>query len=168
MGMETMEIRKVKRADDFDAIARIYALSWKTAYKGIVPQQYLDELSEERWATVLSDSPHEAIVAMDGGRYAGISSTCAARDEKMAGWGEIISIYLLPEYFGKGFGKPLLEAAVSGLIKNGYDKIYLWVLEDNTRARAFYEKNGFASSEDKISIDIGGKDLIEIRYTYCI
>ena len=56
-----MEIRKVKRTDDFYVISRIYALSWKTAYRNIVPQKYLDELSEDRWYIVLKDSSYSAV-----------------------------------------------------------------------------------------------------------
>ena len=160
-----MEIRKITETDDFDAISRIYALSWKTAYKNIVPQQYLDELSESRWSDILRNSPNDAFVIMENGIYIGTSSICPARDEKMSGWGEIISIYLLPEYFGKGYGKPLFDNSVNALLNMGFDKIYVWVLEQNMRARRFYEKNGFTLFDKKM-INVGGVDLPEVRYIY--
>lgn len=159
-----MEIRKVTQSDNFNDIALIYALSWKAAYRNIVPQQYLDELSEIRWSTLLQDSRWDSYAIVENGKYIGTSSICPARDEKMAGWGEIISIYLLPEYFGKGFGKPLLYNSVSALRSMGYNNIYLWVLEENIRGIKFYEKNGFALSSDRAQISIGGKDLTEVRY----
>lgn len=159
-----MEIRKVTQSDDFNAIARIYTLSWKAAYQNIVPQQYLDELSPAHWSTALSSSPWDTFVMIDQGEYVGTSSTCAARDEMMSGWGEIISIYMLPEYFGKGFGKMLLDNSMSHLFGMGYKKIYLWVLEENTRARKFYGKNGFKQTSDRTSINIGNKELLEVRY----
>ena len=112
-----MEIRKIVQTDDFDAISRIYALSWKAAYKNIVPQQYLDELPENRWTNVLRNSVYDNFVMIKNDEYIGTSGICAARDEKMNGWGEIMSIYLLPEYFGKGLGKPLLENSISALLK---------------------------------------------------
>jgi ribosomal protein S18 acetylase RimI-like enzyme len=160
-----MEIRKVMQTDDFNAISRIYALSWKAAYIGIVPQEYLDGLSEHRMVDILRNSSHNAFVIIKNSEYIGTSTICAARDDKMAGWGEIVSIYLLPEYFGKGYGKPLLENSIFELTNMGHDKIYLWVLEENTQARKFYESNGFSSSDKKL-INIGGKDLPEIRYIY--
>lgn len=163
-----MEIRKVTQADDFDAISRIYSLSWKTAYKGIVPQQYLDGLSETRWSDMLASDSWDSLVVVVDGKYIGTSSFCPARDEFMYGSGEIISIYLLPDYFGRGYGKLLLNAVVSELAKLGYSQIYLWVLEDNVRARTFYERNGFLPTSDKTTANIGGEDLTEIRYTYCI
>lgn len=163
-----MEIRKTTQSDDFDAISRIYAVSWKTAYQGIVPQQFLEELSETSWSDKLSSNQWDSLVVIIDGKYIGTSSVCPARDEALQGWGEIISIYLLPDCFGKGYGKSLLDAAISELAKLGYSKIYLWVLEENMRARAFYERNGFAPTSDKISMDIGGKDLTEMRYIYSI
>jgi len=164
-----MEIRKIAPTDNFDDIARIYVRSWRHAYINIVPQQYLDELSENHFANRLKNNYVNTFVMIENGEYIGASSISAARDEKMSGWGEIPSIYLLPEYIRKGFGKLLLDNSVAALLNMGYDKIYLWVLEANTRARRFYEKNGFAFSgdkKDKMVIDIGGKDLPEVRYIY--
>ena len=158
-----MEIRKTAQTDDFNAIARIYTLSWQTAYRDIIPQDFLNELSAP-------DNPqkssNEEFVIIENGKYIGTSTVRAARDETMSGWGEIATIYLLPKYFGKGFGKPLLENSISELARMGYDKIYLWTLEDNIQARKFYEKNGFLLSPDRKILNIGGKDLVEVRYTY--
>ena len=160
-----MEIRKVLPTDDFVAISRIYASSWRVAYKGIVPQKFLDERPDDRWADILRNSSNDNFVMIQNGEYIGTSGVCPARDEKMNGWGEISSIYLLPEYYGKGLGKPLLENSISALIEKGYAKIYLWVLEQNMMARKFYEKNGFLPY-DSVIINIGGEDLTEVRYIW--
>ena len=83
----------------------------------------------------------------------------------MTGWGEIISIYLLPEYFGKGYAKPLFDCSINTLIGAGFNSIYLWVRHENSRAKRFYEKQGFRHNGDTAVITIGGKELIEARYT---
>lgn len=161
-----MEIRVATPADDFEAISRIYARSWKAAYKGIVPQDYLDELPETRWAGFLNQRPESTLVLLEDGRYIGTSGFGAARDDARPGWGEVFSIYLLPEYFGKGYGKPLLSGALDALHGQGFKQVYLWVLEENARARAFYEKCGFWPTEDRMTLEIGGKELTEMRYAY--
>ena len=163
---ESMEIRKIVPTDDFDAISRIYALSWKTAYKNIVPQKHLDELPENRWADVLRNSTYDNFVMIKDGKYIGSSGVCPARDDDMDGWGEIMSIYLLPEYFGKGYGKPLFENSIAALQSMGYDKIYVWVLEKNIMARRFYEKCGFSLFDSKPN-SIGGMELVSVRYIFC-
>lgn len=159
-----MEIRKADKNDDFSAIGNIYASSWKVAYQGIVPQDYLDGLNGGRWSDVLTDSQYDAFVIMDGEKYAGTSSICAARDEAMEGWGEIISIYLLPEYFGKGYAKPLLDYSIDALEYVGFKNVYLWVLAENVRAQKFYQKNSFHRNGDTSKIIIDGKELLEVRY----
>jgi GNAT superfamily N-acetyltransferase len=163
-----MEIRKIAPEDDLDAISRIYVRSWKAAYKGIVPQDYLDELPETKWSQVIAKSEWTSLVLIEDGEMIGASAVSPGRDTAMADWGEIISIYLLPEYFGKGYGKPLLKAAIAELKAMGHSFIYLWVLEENGRARAFYEKNGFTASPDRHVDSIGGKDLVEVRYIYYV
>ncbi|GHU80548.1 N-acetyltransferase [Clostridia bacterium] len=160
-----MEIRRVTVQDNFAAIGEIYASSWKAAYRGLVPQDYLDGLSGKRWSDTLANSKHDAFVVMEKDRYIGTSSVCAARDDRMSGWGEVVSIYLLPEYFGKGYAKPLFDFAVAALSDKGFEDIYLWVLEGNIRAQRFYEKNGFQKNGDGAALSIGGKKLTELRYT---
>ena len=160
-----MTIRKVTPSDDFAAIGEIYAQSWKTAYRGIVPQDYLDALTGEHWSARLRDAHRGAYVAIDGGKYAGTASVTPARDAKMPGWGELISIYLLPEYFGAGVAAPLFDCAMSALADMGFEAVYLWVLEGNLRARKFYEKHGFHANGDTETLTIAGRELVEIRYT---
>lgn len=162
-----MEIRRMK-IEEVNDVSRIYARSWKAAYRGIVPQDYLDGLPELRWTALLAENPSKSYVLIDGGRLAGTSSISPARDEKMAGWGEIISLYLLPEYFGRGHGRALLDFCVNELRAAGYAHIYLWTLEKNTVARTFYEKAGFKHDGEKITCSIGGESLTEVRYIYLI
>ncbi len=159
-----MEVQKVNAQDNFSEIADIYVSSWKVAYQGIIPQDYLDALEGSPWVQLLSQGVHDSYVVIDDGRYIGTSCIGGARDQAMAGWGEIFSFYLLPEYFGAGYAYPLLQSVLQALTKAGYSNIYLWVLEDNMRARSFYEKNGFNSNGDTTTLNIGGKELKELRY----
>ena len=75
-----------------------------------------------------------------------------------------MTIYLLPEYIGKGIASQLINACIEELEFLGYTEILLWVLEDNLRARRFYEKHGFICTEDYMDDNIGGKSLREVMY----
>ena len=161
-----MEIRYITPADDKMTISKIYEESWKYAYKGIIPQDYLESLPEGRWVANLENSNWGTLVCVDSGRIVGTSSFCESRLNQFSGWGEIISIYLLPDYMGRGVGKVLFQSVVAELMKMGYRNIYLWVLEVNLRARRFYEKEGFLGTDDYLYDNIGGKDVHEIRYIY--
>ena len=159
-----MEIRYLSADDDLLQVSRVYEQSWKHAYKGIIPQSYLDSIPEGRWAKSVSKPDMSSIVLIDNGTIVGTSGFCASRWEKFAGYGEIVSVYLLPEYTGKGYGRKLMETAMCELRKQGFDKLLLWVLEENTNARRFYEHLGFTNSGEVLDDNIGGKDLKELMY----
>lgn len=161
-----IEIRRFRETDDIDDVSRVYAQSWKSAYRGIVPQDYLNSIPENRWSEILLGELSNLWVVSDGKRIIGSSTYAPARDEKYNGWGEIISIYLLPSYFHQGIGTKLLRASMDGLFTMGYSDLYLWVLEDNQPARSFYEKNAFSFNGDVMQYVIGGKPLNEVRYVY--
>lgn len=160
-----MEIRFILPADLRSEISRVYEESWKFSYKGIVPQSYLDSIPEGQWASMVDSPGRNTLLCIEDGKIVGTTSFSRSRFEQFAGWGEIISIYLLPDYMGRGYGRALLEAAVDELKKMGYADVFLWVLEENSRARRFYEKMGFTLTDDYIDDYIGGKELREIRYT---
>lgn len=163
-----MEIRHTVPDDDRLAISRIYEESWKFAYKNIVPQSYLDSIPTGRWAFCIDIDDMYNIVIIENGEYIGTSSFCKSRFSELEDFGEIVSVYLLPQYIGKGYGRKLIEYAVGELKSLGYRDVFLWVLEENSRARAFYEKVGFRADGGYLDTEIGGKMLREVRYTYHI
>lgn len=159
-----MEIRSLNEGDDRLAVSGIYEASWKYAYRDILPREYLERIPAGRWVSGLDFSDRIHLVMLDGGRYIGAACCCASRFSEFDGWGEIVSLYLLPSYMGRGCGGPLLEAAVSALADQGYRNIFLWVLEENRRARAFYERMGFQRSGVCRTDVIGGKAVEELAY----
>ena len=162
------EIRYITESDDRKAISRIYEESWKYAYSGIIPQEYLESIPEGRWADRLDTPGWNTMVCIDEGIFIGTSSFCKSRFDSYPDSGEIISIYFLPDYMKKGFGSKLLAAVLDRLKEQGYDDVFLWVLEENTQARRFYEKNGFSCTDDYREDVISGKALREVRYVYQI
>lgn len=159
-----MEIRKLRVGDDLFAVSRVYEESWRGAYRGLLSQEYLDSLPAGNWVPFLEQAGRESLILLNGEKIVGTSSCCASRFPELPGWGEIASIYLLPEYWGKGWGKLLFSAAVEQLEAMGYRKLFLWVLEGNQRARAFYERMGFRPSGTYRDDEIGGRPVREIQY----
>lgn len=162
-----MEIRLLGPEDDRLAVSHVYEESWKYAYRGMIPNAYLDGIPRGRWASGLDAPGRASLVALDGGRIVGTCSYNASRFEKREGWGEIISLYLLPEAMGRGIGRMLLEAAVAALHRRGFQDVFLWVLEENVRARKVYERAGFHPSGATMDIEIGGRSVREMEYILC-
>ena len=72
-------------------------------------------------------------------------------------------MYLIDKHWDKGYGREMMDYSIAEMKRRGQNEVYLWVLEENARARQFYEKCGFAydGTKKEISID---KPLIEMRY----
>lgn len=159
-----MEIRYIIKEDNPFEISKIYESSWKYAYKGMIPQAYLDSIPAGQWANNIYKSGLKSLVLIEDGRMIGTASFCRSRWERYSDYGEIVSIYFLPDYIGKGYGKYLLNQCLEELKQCGFPKVLLWVLEDNHRARKFYEKNGFVYLGEFRDDNIGGKEVREVLY----
>lgn len=161
-----IEIRYINSMDDRNKLSNIYEESWKHAYRGIIPQDYLNAIPKGQWNKNFDITGWNTVVLIKDGAYIGTSSFCKSRFEKYSDSGEVISIYLLPEYMGKGYGNKLLNFVMNEIIEQGFKEVFLWVLEDNHIARRFYENYGFEFDGDYIDDNIGGKNLREVRYVY--
>jgi GNAT superfamily N-acetyltransferase len=160
-------------ASDAAAIALVHVRSWQSAYRGLVPQEFLDTLSpaERRpvWEHLLAESSwpeNGVLVAEVDGRVAGFVRMCPTRDhgEDSANVAEITAIYLEPEAWGTGIGRRLMASAIDTLAQAGYKEATLWVLDSNTRARRFYGSAGW-NSDDAVKVDTTrGFPLKEVRY----
>ena len=107
------------------------------------------------------------LVAKDAGRVIGFAAYGPYRDSGLREAGEVYAIYILREYYGKGVGYALMNAAVERL--KGYSAIAVWVLEGNRRAIRFYQRYGFYFDGTKKEIILGTQNtelrMILIRRT---
>ena len=159
-----MDIRHMAPDDDKAAISHIYEASWRSAYCGILPQDYLDSIPAGHWIPYLEQAGRNVLVMEAETQLIGTASYCTSRDPSLPEYGEVVSIYLLPAWQGMGYGRLLLNAVVAQLATLGCQDIFLWVLEENHRARRFYEKAGFTPVQVFHTDTIGGKAVREIQY----
>jgi len=146
---------------------------WQSAYRGIVPDEFLDNMPAEiarrteRFRQLLSEPDFDSYCVMYGDRMIGLLTFGKNRDEDKPYSGEIGGMYLVGEFWDKGYGGKMMDFAKNELKRMGYDEVSLWVLEENARARRFYERHGFVFDGAKKEIHIG-KPLIEIRYSLAL
>ncbi|WP_313162912.1 GNAT family N-acetyltransferase [Sedimentibacter sp.] len=159
----------IRQATEQDrmALGKIYCFSWKEAYKNIVPDEYLNSLTIEKCSPNKINS-NDTLVIEDNGIIVGLTRFGEARDKRCENIGELWSIYILPEFWMKGFGQLLFSSVTKKLEELGYEKFYLWVLKDNFGALRFYEKMGMINTDIEQIINIGGKDLVEIKYEFSL
>ncbi|MFD9354693.1 GNAT family N-acetyltransferase [Streptomyces sp. NPDC060031] len=73
-------------------------------------------------------------------------------------------LYAMPEIWGTGIGEQLMLAALTALGQADYAQAALWVLEDNERARRFYEAAGWGPDGAAVEDSTEGASLNKLRY----
>jgi ribosomal protein S18 acetylase RimI-like enzyme len=160
---------RVRRArpDDAAAIAEVHVRTWQDAYEHVFGAERLAAVTVEQrlpmWRQILQDPEQTALVAEDdAGRIVGWCTVAPSRDEDAEG--ELWGIYVLVDAWGSGAGTALMAAGVAALRESGYREVILWVLEDNPRARRFYEREGWALDGGRKEDEFLGVQVTEVRY----
>ncbi|GEL78182.1 GNAT family N-acetyltransferase [Tenuibacillus multivorans] len=162
-----MNVREAVAAD-YKGIAKVHVDSWRTTYQGIVPDQYLNQLSyaqrEEVWKNNLANG--KVWVAEDSnGQIVGFANGGPERSGDYPDYqGEIYAIYILEEYHGNGLGKQLVKQVVNELKQQDMSTMLVLVLKDNP-ASQFYQALG-AELIDTLEIEIASKKLYEDVYAW--
>ena len=166
----TVEIRE-SRVSDAGAIARVKVDTWRSAYAGIVPDDYLASLSydepERRWTATLSERPpgaYEFVAADSEAGVVGFASAGPARAAELGYDGELYAIYVLEEHQGRHIGSELFRVVCAGFAAAGVRRMMLWMLDRNA-SRGFYERNGgkiIAEGEH----EIGTTTLAKVAYGF--
>lgn len=152
MKIKLSEITK----DDLETVVRIHCDAWKDAYGGFMDEDYISRKNGTRrakWESILEDAPEEKhFLIRDGNIPVGMISMDRPRETVETDTYEIFGLYILPEQMGKGYGTAAVSLAEEKIRGMGFEKISLWVLEPNKRARSFWEKRGFTpDGTEKIS-----------------
>jgi GNAT superfamily N-acetyltransferase len=180
LGMVTVRLAGV---DDAEAITRVHIRGWQWGYAGLMPAPYLAALDQTEARRVEQRREHLAnlperssvLVAVRATEVVGFANVGRYRDKQDGGdladtVGEVYAIYVTPEVAGGGVGRAIMDAAVAWAHGQGLDPVRLWVLEENARARAFYERYGFRldGGRSTYTLEQPGElpvDLAEVRYT---
>lgn len=162
-----INIRKAQ-SSDASSLAHIQVTSWRSAFRGIASDEYLDHRVSERhqvedWKEILTDPEQVVFVAQEGSKVIGYAWAHREEDASIEWDSELISMHILPEHKRRGIGRKLFAAAASQLKEQGCTSLYLWVLEENRPAREFYEALG-GQLAGKQQIELGDRELTEVAY----
>ncbi|HEV3014711.1 MAG TPA: GNAT family N-acetyltransferase [Actinomycetota bacterium] len=156
------------RVGDAPAMGRLHVRAWQAAYRGHMPDDYLDGLrAEDRaagWERALGlQRPRGAVlVAEQAGEVVGFANVGPAQEPE--GAGELYAINVDPDHWGTGAGRALLQAAQAELARLGFAETVLWVLPGNARARRVYERAGWVADGAERSAEVLGVVVPEVRY----
>jgi GNAT superfamily N-acetyltransferase len=157
-------------ASDSRRIAALHVASWRSAYRGSLPDAYLDgEAAAERlrhWDRRLASCDRGrcgVILAERENDLAGF--VCALLDEEPE-WGACVdNLHVRPDLRGLGLGRRLLREAAAWVRAQQPDwPLHLWVFEANQAARRFYESAGGRVAERAVKPLPGGVSVASLRY----
>ena len=157
--------------DDVEALGDLHVAAWQAAYRGLMPDAYLDGLrAEDRaewWGEMLSRPQGDAdvlqVAAIDGW-VCGFVVAGPVRDDDAAGDGEVFALNVHPVAWGIGVGSVLLTVAQTRLGEAGFEHAVLWVVPGNMRARRFYEHAGWREDDARRVEQVHGVSVEEVRY----
>lgn len=155
---------------DVSAIARVHVDTWRTTYRGIVPDEFLANLSYEKrengWHQVLNNAPKDGnftyVAEDESGQIVGFANGGVERAGDPVYQGELSAIYILKNHQQKGIGRELVRVVAERLGRMEIYSMLMWVLADNPACQ-FYETLGGQRVHEK-EIEKGGTKLSEIAY----
>lgn len=156
--------------EDAAALAAVEVHCWRATYRGLMPDAFLDELSEaekaDAWRqNLLKHGPSgrkRVWVAPGDAGISGFVRVGPVMDDGEVGL--IYLLYVVPEQWSRGVGTALMQAGMQDLRDLGMHEATLWVLRDNLRARRFYEHLGWMPDGRTASEDYGGILLEALCY----
>ena len=155
--------------DDSLALATIHSEGWRAAYPHIFPPEAFAfrsvEVREAEFRAGFAESAPETRiwVSESDGIVTGFAYTRPGLDADIPNGGELKLFYVAPQLKGGGIGLPLFEHAVNDLAARGYDP-YLYTLEKNSAARAWYERRGWRPDAATVPWSPDYPDILEVRY----
>jgi len=156
--------------DDALAVARVHVRAWQVAYRGLMPDDYLQGLRPEERAqrynfTGRDPAQPRTVLAVEADTILGFATTAPARDPDVAGQGELCALYVEPDSWGRGVGRALAAAARGDLYGLGFRQAVLWVVAGNARAEQFYRADGWTADGLRRARQIWNVNVDTVRYS---
>jgi GNAT superfamily N-acetyltransferase len=157
---------------DEAAVARLHADSWRSAYRGILRDEFLDgavvadrrDLWRTRFAQ-LDRADQLILVSEEQGDIQGFACAFFGADSE---WGTMLdNLHVVPGSKGSGLGRGLMLAIAEHLQRSEHPPLlHLWVYAGNVRARGFYEAMGGICTGSVTELAPDGSPVNVLRYAW--
>ena len=166
MGPQPLRIREAA-PPDAEAVAALHLASWRSVYRGMLADAYLDGPAEADrralWRSRFAQGPDARIVLVAEEAEAIAGFACLERRAD-GPWGLLVdNLHARPDMRGRGIGRALLRALAARVPE---DPVHLWVLEANRSARGFYERVGGRAVERVLHREPDGADHPVLRIAW--
>jgi GNAT superfamily N-acetyltransferase len=157
-------------SQDAQQIAELQAQSWRSTYRGMLPDDYLDhhvvaDRIESWTARFANFAPHRALVLKAVSEDALLGYVCVLLDEEPEWGARLDNLHVIPDSKGTGIGYALFQAAREWIAQvSPGTPMHLWCVEDNRVARRFYDRQGGTIVESASRSFAGQPSVPELRY----
>jgi len=154
---------------DVSAIAELHAESWRSAYRGILSDDYLENrVHVERlstWRVRFSEKTMKPMFVIVAEAEHGLAGFICVFPEESAVWGSFLdNLHVAPQFIGQGIGRQLVSEGARTLVSCGSrGGLYFWVLEQNKKARRFYERAGAVTVGSAENPMPDGRSVLALR-----
>lgn len=174
-----MIVRAATR-DDCDAIAALHVASWRSTYRRILSDDYLDHhVAEDRhdlWAArfvKFDEKKHHVCVAIDDAQRQGAPGSaiagfvCVLLDEEPEPGALLDNLHVSPERHRQGIGRMLMASAAHWVaaMQPGWS-MHLWVYEANAKTVAFYRSAGGNQVDHRVIVTPAGNRAAVLRFEW--
>jgi GNAT superfamily N-acetyltransferase len=175
-GTADVSVRPARPADAPE-IARIQVVTWRTAYRGVLPPEVLDDWDEAAatvaWHSAITAPPtpgHGVLVALEGQTAVGFAAfgpaelTAAEQPDPSGPTTEVTTLLVEPRWGRRGHGSRLLSAMAELAETAGAARLQVWLLDSDGVSTGFYESAGWAPDGWGRTLDTGAGPLREVRW----
>ncbi len=163
--MTVVDLRRA-RLDDAEAIGRVHVETWRVTYAGMLPDDMLLKMSEDRqarmWQRLLGEGETSIVAEVAQAGIVGFGSFGPNRSGRDGFTGEVYTLYVAPDFQNCGIGRGMLRAMFGTLAREGHDSALIWVLAENP-SRFFYEAMGGRCIGER-EVRMWGTNLRELAY----
>jgi GNAT superfamily N-acetyltransferase len=162
------------------SIGSVHVAAWRSAYPGILPDDFLARLSVPRQAAHYDAAIRSASTGVfvasasgndvpqgSGSRVVGFATAGRSRAGEFThrlAEGEVETLYVLDDWRDRGVGRKLMRAAGAHLAEIGCKSCFLWVLRDNP-SRWFYQRLGGKPAAEAL-IQFAGAKLPQTAFVW--
>ncbi|MGY1887654.1 MULTISPECIES: N-acetyltransferase family protein [unclassified Blastococcus] len=154
------------RPDDAAAIARVQGVTWRTAYRALLPPEVLDSWDEAAvtasWRSAVASPPstrHRVLVAVEREAVVGFAAVTPGDDAA-----EITTLLVEPRWGRRGHGSRLLAAVTDLAAADRTARLQVWLAESDRASADFYASAGWAPDGWARTLDTGAAPLRELRW----
>jgi GNAT superfamily N-acetyltransferase len=165
------------RPQDAPEVARVQVVTWRTAYRQVLPASVLDDwdadAATDSWRAAVESPPtpgHGVLVALEGQTVVGFAAfgtaelTCGEQPHPAGPTAELSTLLVEPRWGRRGHGSRLLAAVTDIARAGGAARLQTWLLEPDRVSADFYESTGWAPDGWARTLETGGEPLREIRW----